>query len=192
MKETLTMSRKERERMVVMDQVVQRAMTLVEGVDRMGVRCRQAKRIWGRCQARGAEVLAHRSRGLATSGWLANLHGCTGAEMSSLALRLASSLGGASTARIALAAARLGNGLKPARHTGRLENRDGPRPILRADWPTGNRDGPRPILRADRQTGRLADWQTGRPLSHLPARCSRASISAWVPFLPWPWARTAT
>ena len=176
MKETLTMSRKERERMVVMDQVVQRAMTLVEGVDRMGVCYRQAKRVWGRYQPRGAEVLVHRSRGLATSGWLANLHGCTGAETGSLALRLASSLGGASTARIALAAARLGNGLKPARHTGRLENDDGPRPILRADW----------------QTGRLADWQTGRPLSHLPARCSRASISAWVPFLPWPWARTAT
>ena len=137
MKETLTMSRKERERMVVMDQVVQRGMTLVEGVDRMGVCYRQVKRIWGRYQARGAKVLMHRSRGLAISGWLANLHGCTGAKTGSLALRLASSLGGASTARIALAAARLGNGLKPARHTGRLENLDGPRPILRADWPTG-------------------------------------------------------
>ena len=63
MKETLTMSRKERERLVVMDQVAQNTMTLEEAKERMGVCYRQAKRIWARYQARGAEGLVHQSRG---------------------------------------------------------------------------------------------------------------------------------
>jgi len=62
-KETLTMSRKERERLVVMDQVAQNTMTLEEAKERMGVCYRQAKRIWARYQARGAEGLVHQSRG---------------------------------------------------------------------------------------------------------------------------------
>ena len=46
--ETLTMSRKERERMTVMVGVTEKKLTLVQAAELMAVGYRQSKRIWRR------------------------------------------------------------------------------------------------------------------------------------------------
>jgi hypothetical protein len=61
--ETLTMSRKERERLTVMVGVRDQKLTLVQGSELMGVCYRQSKRIWQRYQAQGDAGLVHRLRG---------------------------------------------------------------------------------------------------------------------------------
>jgi hypothetical protein len=61
--ETLTMSRKERERMTIMAGVQEEELTLVEAAELMGVCYRQSKRIWQRYQAGGDAGLVHRLRG---------------------------------------------------------------------------------------------------------------------------------
>src|SRR6185436_6816788 len=59
--ETLTMSRKERERVTVMAGVTEQELTLVAAAELMGVCYRQSKRIWRRYQAEAG--LVHRLRG---------------------------------------------------------------------------------------------------------------------------------
>jgi hypothetical protein len=61
--ETLTMSRKERERMTIMVGVQERELTLVQAAELMGVCHRQSRRIWQRYQAGGDAGLVHRLRG---------------------------------------------------------------------------------------------------------------------------------
>src|SRR6266850_3494333 len=61
--ETLTMSRKERERLTVMVGVREQKLTLVQAAELMGVCYRQSKRIWKRYQADGDAGLVHRLRG---------------------------------------------------------------------------------------------------------------------------------
>jgi hypothetical protein len=61
--ETLTMSRKERERLTVMVGVTDQELTLVQASELMGVCYRQSKRIWKRYQAHGDAGLVHRLRG---------------------------------------------------------------------------------------------------------------------------------
>ncbi len=61
--ETLNMSRKERKRLVVMEQVQAGGLTLVEGAERMGLSYRQAKRVWKRFREQGHSGLIHASRG---------------------------------------------------------------------------------------------------------------------------------
>src|ERR1017187_9319168 len=61
--ETLTMSRKERERMTVMAGVTDRKLTLVPASKLMRVSYRQSKRIWKRYQDDGDAGLVHRLRG---------------------------------------------------------------------------------------------------------------------------------
>ena len=61
--ETLLMSQKERKRLVVMEQLKSRRMTLVQAAEVMAVSYRQARRIWQRYDKLGDEGLVHRSRG---------------------------------------------------------------------------------------------------------------------------------
>src|SRR5471030_2615406 len=61
--ETLTMSKKERERLTVMVGVKQQELTLVQASELMGVCYRQSKRIWRRYQDDGDAGLVHRLRG---------------------------------------------------------------------------------------------------------------------------------
>ena len=61
--ETLLMSHKERERMIVMEQVKAGAMTLAHAAQRMGLSLRQAVRIKARYLKSGPSGLVHRSRG---------------------------------------------------------------------------------------------------------------------------------
>jgi hypothetical protein len=61
--ETLTMSRKERERMTVMVGITEQKLTLVQAAVLMAVGYRQSKRIWKRYQADGDAGLVHRLRG---------------------------------------------------------------------------------------------------------------------------------
>src|ERR1039458_7257489 len=61
--ETLTMSRKERERLTVMMGVTNQKLTLVQASELMRVCYRQSKRIWKRYQADGDAGLVHRLRG---------------------------------------------------------------------------------------------------------------------------------
>src|SRR5512139_1017686 len=61
--ETLTMSRKERERMTVMQGVKVDELNQVQAAELLGVSYRQAKRIWGRYEAEGDAGLVHRLRG---------------------------------------------------------------------------------------------------------------------------------
>src|ERR1035441_5447056 len=61
--ETLTMSRKERERLTVMVGVTDQELTLVQASELMRVCYRQSKRIWRRYQAEGDAGLVHRLRG---------------------------------------------------------------------------------------------------------------------------------
>jgi transposase len=62
-KETLRMSRQERERLIVMEQVEAGGMKLKDAARQMRVGYRQAKRIRARFRRRGAEGLVHASRG---------------------------------------------------------------------------------------------------------------------------------
>lgn len=57
------MSRKERKRLVVMEQVDKEKMTLAQGAKVMAVSYRQAKRIWARYQKKGDRGLVHLGRG---------------------------------------------------------------------------------------------------------------------------------
>jgi len=61
--ETLTMSRKERDRLTIMVGVKRQEVTLVAAADLLGVCYRQAKRIWRRYQDQGDAGLVHRLRG---------------------------------------------------------------------------------------------------------------------------------
>src|SRR5678815_3858594 len=61
--ETLTMSRKERNRITIMAGVKALKLTLVAAAGLMGVCYRQSKRIWQRYQATGDAGLVHRLRG---------------------------------------------------------------------------------------------------------------------------------
>jgi len=56
------MSRKERKRLIVMEQVRAGSLTLVAGAERMGISYRQAKRIWARFRHQGAGGLVHGNR----------------------------------------------------------------------------------------------------------------------------------
>jgi hypothetical protein len=61
--ETLTMSRKERQRLTVMAGVKAKELTLVQAAELMAVGYRQSKRIWKRYPAAGDAGLVHRLRG---------------------------------------------------------------------------------------------------------------------------------
>src|SRR2546425_944566 len=61
--ETLTMNRKERDRLTIMTRVKQKVLTLVVAAGLMGLGYRQTKRVWRRYQAHGDAGLVHRSRG---------------------------------------------------------------------------------------------------------------------------------
>jgi transposase len=61
--ETLTMSRKERERITVMQGVKADELNQVQAAELLGVSYRQAKRIWQRYEAEGDAGLVHRLRG---------------------------------------------------------------------------------------------------------------------------------
>jgi hypothetical protein len=63
MKEIITLSRREVQRMQVLEQVVRRALTLKAGTGLMGVCFRQAKRLLARYRREGPRGLAHRQRG---------------------------------------------------------------------------------------------------------------------------------
>jgi hypothetical protein len=60
---TLLMSQKERRRLVVLEQVKSRRLSLVKAAEVMRVSYRQAKRIWCRYQEDGDAGLVHQSRG---------------------------------------------------------------------------------------------------------------------------------
>src|SRR6185436_17818473 len=61
--EILTMSGKERKRMVLLGEVKQERMSLAEAGRVMGLGYRQAKRVWQRFKEAGETGLVHRSRG---------------------------------------------------------------------------------------------------------------------------------
>ncbi len=61
--ETLTMNRKERNRITIMAGIKSKALSQVEAAGLMGVGYRQAKRIWRRYQAQGDAGLVHGLRG---------------------------------------------------------------------------------------------------------------------------------
>src|SRR5664279_5781279 len=61
--ETLTMSRKERDRLTIMAGVKEQELTLVQAAELMAVGYRQSKRIWQRYQVEGDAGLVHRLRG---------------------------------------------------------------------------------------------------------------------------------
>ena len=61
-KETLRMSRKERERLIVFQQVREGFVTLKDASERLNLSYRQTKRSWKRFREGGAEGLIHRSR----------------------------------------------------------------------------------------------------------------------------------
>jgi hypothetical protein len=61
--ETLTMSRKERDRLTVMAGVTRQELRLVQAAAVMGLGYRQSKRVWRRYQAEGDAGLVHRLRG---------------------------------------------------------------------------------------------------------------------------------
>jgi transposase len=63
MKETITLSTREIQRLQVLEQVVRGAMALKGGVGLMGVCYRQAKRLLARYRQEGPSGLAHRQRG---------------------------------------------------------------------------------------------------------------------------------
>lgn len=67
----LWMSAKERERMIVMEQVESGGATLVEAASRLGVSYRQVKRIWRRWKDRRAGGLVHGLRGSVSNRRLA-------------------------------------------------------------------------------------------------------------------------
>ena len=57
------MSQKERARLTVMEQVEERALSIVEASEVLGLSYRQAKRVWGRYQLSGDAGLVHAARG---------------------------------------------------------------------------------------------------------------------------------
>jgi transposase len=57
------MSQKERKRLVVLEEVKSKGLTLVKAAEVMGVGYRQAKRIWRRYAKAGDVGLVHKSRG---------------------------------------------------------------------------------------------------------------------------------
>lgn len=57
------MSQKERARLTVMKQVKERALSIVEASEVLGLSYRQAKRVWGRYQLSGDAGLVHAARG---------------------------------------------------------------------------------------------------------------------------------
>src|SRR5690242_5365170 len=61
--ETLTMSRKERDRMKIMAGVKAKVLSQVQAAELMGLGYRQAKRVWRRYQNEGDAGLVHRLRG---------------------------------------------------------------------------------------------------------------------------------
>ena len=61
--ETLTMSRKERDRMKIMAGVKAKELSQVQAAELMGLSYRQAKRVWRRYQDQGDAGLVHRLRG---------------------------------------------------------------------------------------------------------------------------------
>jgi hypothetical protein len=61
--ETLTMSRKERERLTIMTGVKRKELSQVQAAELMGVSYRQSKRVWRRYQTEGDVGLVHRLRG---------------------------------------------------------------------------------------------------------------------------------
>jgi hypothetical protein len=61
--ETLTMSRKERNRMTIMVGIKRQELTLVQAADLLGLGYRQTQRVWRRYQAEGDAGLVHRLRG---------------------------------------------------------------------------------------------------------------------------------
>ena len=63
MEEHLTMSRKERTRLGVMQQLKVKVMTLVAAAQVLRLSYRQAKRLWARYQEQGDQGLVHRGRG---------------------------------------------------------------------------------------------------------------------------------
>lgn len=63
-KETLKMSRKERRRLRVLEQVRAGYLTLMDASKRLDVGYRQTKRIWKRYREEGESGLVHRSRGM--------------------------------------------------------------------------------------------------------------------------------
>jgi transposase len=69
--EQLTMSRKERERLVILNKVKAKELSRREAADVLGLSLRQVHRLWLRFQADGDAGLAHRSRGRASPRRLA-------------------------------------------------------------------------------------------------------------------------
>jgi transposase len=63
MLETLTMNRKERDRLTILARVKQRTLSLVVAAGLLGLGYRQAKRVWQRYRTEGDAGLMHRSRG---------------------------------------------------------------------------------------------------------------------------------
>ena len=61
--ETLTMSRKERNRITIMARVKAKELSQVQAAELLGVSYRQAKRVWRRYQDKGDAGLVHRLRG---------------------------------------------------------------------------------------------------------------------------------
>jgi len=61
-REILKMSRKERKRLIVMQQVQTKNIKLVNAAEQMGVSYRQTKRIWARFKRLGAEGIVHGNR----------------------------------------------------------------------------------------------------------------------------------
>jgi transposase len=61
--ETLTMSRKERDRITIMVGVKAKEQSQVQAAELMGLGYRQAKRVWRRYQDEGDAGLVHRLRG---------------------------------------------------------------------------------------------------------------------------------
>lgn len=59
----LRMSGKERVRLVEMEMVAEGRQSLREAAERLGMSYRQAKRVWRRYQANGAQGLVHAGRG---------------------------------------------------------------------------------------------------------------------------------
>ena len=62
----MTMSRKERERLVVLNQIKAKSLTREEASEVLGLSLRQMHRLWLRFKAEGDAGLAHRSRGKAS------------------------------------------------------------------------------------------------------------------------------
>jgi len=61
--ETLTMSRKERDRLTIMAGIKTGELTLVAAAPVLGLSYRQTRRVWRRYEAQGDVGLVHRSRG---------------------------------------------------------------------------------------------------------------------------------